>query len=93
MCPAFFAEKSFSIMPPLLTQPLGVSGWAQVIESLSHSRDQLLALPPSHGQTHSNEELFDSILADVLRMITKGDSILVLSDSTASEDDEWEYDL
>ena len=76
-------------MPPLLTQRLQVPEWAEVVEFLSSSRDQLLALPPSRTQTLSNAELLDSILDDVLCMIAKGDRMPL----TDSEDDDSEYDF
>ena len=75
-------------MPPLLTQPLGVPGWARVVEYLYHSQDQLVALPPLHGRTLSNEELFESILDDVRSKITKGDPMLFLTDSEDDDNDE-----
>ncbi|KAF9786064.1 hypothetical protein BJ322DRAFT_765163 [Thelephora terrestris] len=79
------------IMPPLLAQPLEVTGWAKVAESLYGSQDQLLALPPSQSQTLSNAELFDSILDDVRSMIPKGGTTFLLADSPQdSEDDDSE---
>lgn len=78
-------------MPPLLAQPLEVTGWAKVAESLYGSQDQLLALPPSQSQTLSNAELFDSILDDVRSMIPKGGTTFLLADSPQdSEDDDSE---
>jgi hypothetical protein len=55
----------FRIMPPLLSQSLGVPFWAQAVEFLYGSEDLLLALPTSPGQTLSNQELFESVLDDI----------------------------
>ena len=80
-------------MPPLLTQPLEASGWAEALESLRGAEDRLLAIPPSHRQTLSNMELFNSILDDVRSMVAKGGTNFLLADSEGSEDDGSECDL
>lgn len=76
-------------MPPLLTKRLDAPEWAQVVESLWGSQDQLLALPPSHGQTLSNAELFDRILNDVTGKLKKGGAFQFFE----SEGDDFEYDF
>jgi len=72
------------VMPSFLSQPLiGASFWARFAGDLEESKDRLLALPPSQGQTLSNQELFVSILEDARRTI----SPVLLTDS---EDDDSE---
>lgn len=54
----------FRVMPSFLSQSIGTLFWDAVVEALRESEGRLLALPPSQGQTQSNQELFDSILKD-----------------------------
>jgi hypothetical protein len=85
----FLLKILFRIMPPLLSQPLGVPDWADLIERLSGLQEQLLALPPSHGQALSNAELFDSILDDVRRMINPRRALMAGPGGNYY----WEYDF
>ena len=74
------------VMSSFLSQPLiRPSFWALFAENLEESKDRLLALPPSQGQTLSNQELFASILEDAQRAIRISSPIL-----TDSEDDDSE---
>ncbi|KAF9650685.1 hypothetical protein BDM02DRAFT_3127503 [Thelephora ganbajun] len=66
-----FSKEAKGIMPPLLSQSLGVGFWATVIDTLRGSNDRLLIMPPSQGQTLSNQELFDNILEDARRAMPR----------------------
>ena len=79
-------KASSRIMPSFLSQLLGASFWATVVENLETSKDRLLVLPPSQGQRLSNEELFAAILEDAQRAAV----VDPLSPLTDSGDDDSE---
>lgn len=57
------------VVPSFLSQSLDTMFWTTFVEGLEDSKDRLLALPPSRGQTLSNQVLFDSILEDIRHVI------------------------
>jgi len=48
---------------------------------MEESKDRLLTLPPSLGQTLSNQELFDNVLEDARRAMALDRSPTPLTDS------------
>lgn len=73
-------------MPSLLPQ-LQCCPFATVfVEMLEESKDRLLALPDSQGQTLSNQELFDNILEEARHAISVGSRYPL----TDSDDDDSE---
>ena len=79
----FMLKTHSSIMPSFLSQPLRAWFWTTFAESLAKSKDRLLALPPSQGQTLSNQELLASIFEDTRGKMLVGPLIFL----TDQEDD------
>lgn len=82
----------FRILPPLLSQSLGVPFWAHTVELLHGSEDLLLELPPSQGQTLSNQELFESVLDDIQEVMGHSNPhpLVPLTDSDSDSDSDSE---
>jgi len=84
-------KTSSRVIPSLLSQPpAGSSFWASFVDKLEESKDRLLALPPSQGQTLSNQELLASILSDAHNAMELASPIFTDSEEGDSEEDDSE---
>ena len=77
-------KMSFRVIPSFFSRSLGASFWDAIVENLEEVKDRLLALPPSLGQTLSNQELFNTVLEDVRRAMALDPS----TSFTESDDDQ-----